>query len=55
MRAGFECGVGVSNFNDMKVGDILECFKIEKTTAVLDPAHGARPQRQERAARQDSA
>ena len=30
VRAGFECGVGVSNFNDVKVGDILECFKIEK-------------------------
>ena len=26
VRAGFECGVGVSNFNDMKVGDMLECF-----------------------------
>ncbi|MGA8038152.1 MAG: translation initiation factor IF-2 [Candidatus Acidiferrales bacterium] len=55
VRAGFECGVGVSNFNDVQVGDLLECFRIEKTTAVLDPAHGARPQRQERAARQDSA
>ena len=31
MRAGFECGVGISNFNDVKVGDILECFKMEKT------------------------
>src|SRR5579864_6164712 len=33
VRAGFECGVGVSNFSDVKVGDILECFKIEKTVA----------------------
>jgi translation initiation factor IF-2 len=33
VRSGFECGVGVSNFNDVKVGDILECFKIEKTAA----------------------
>ncbi|MGA8011059.1 MAG: translation initiation factor IF-2, partial [Candidatus Acidiferrales bacterium] len=32
VRAGFECGVGVSNFNDVKVGDILECFKIEKSS-----------------------
>ncbi len=55
VRAGFECGVGVSNFNEVQVGDVLECFKIEKTTAVLDPAHGARPQRPERAARQDTA
>jgi len=33
VRAGFECGVGVSNFSDVKVGDILECFKIERTAA----------------------
>jgi len=33
VRAGFECGVGVSNFSDVKVGDVLECFKIEKTLA----------------------
>jgi translation initiation factor IF-2 len=32
VRAGFECGVGISNFNDVKVGDILECFKIEKSS-----------------------
>jgi len=25
VRQGFECGVGVSNFADVKVGDILEC------------------------------
>jgi len=31
VRAGFECGIGISNFNDVKVGDILECFKIEKS------------------------
>ena len=31
VRAGFECGAGISNFNDVKVGDILECFKMEKS------------------------
>jgi translation initiation factor IF-2 len=30
VRTGFECGVGVSNFNDVKVGDILECFNMER-------------------------
>ena len=30
VRAGFECGASVSNFNDMKVGDILECFHMQK-------------------------
>jgi translation initiation factor IF-2 len=30
VRAGFECGAGVSNFNDVKVGDVLECFSMQK-------------------------
>jgi translation initiation factor IF-2 len=30
VRTGFECGVGVSNFNDLKVGDVLECFSMQK-------------------------
>jgi translation initiation factor IF-2 len=30
VRTGFECGIGVSNFNDVKVGDVLECFTIQK-------------------------
>jgi translation initiation factor IF-2 len=30
VRSGFECGVGVSNFNDIKVGDSLECFAMQK-------------------------
>jgi len=32
VRAGFECGAGISNFADIKVGDILECFKMEKSS-----------------------
>ncbi len=30
VRSGFECGIGVSNFNDLKVGDVLECFAMQK-------------------------
>ncbi len=30
VRSGFECGAGVSNFNDVKVGDVLECFTVQK-------------------------
>jgi translation initiation factor IF-2 len=48
VRQGFECGIGVSNFADVKVGDILECFSIEKTAA-LPPPPPDRP-RPERAA-----
>jgi translation initiation factor IF-2 len=28
VREGFECGVGVENFNDVKVGDVLEFFEV---------------------------
>lgn len=30
VRNGFECGIGISNFGDVKVGDILECFTMER-------------------------
>jgi translation initiation factor IF-2 len=33
VRTGFECGVGIANFADVKVGDLLECFTIEKSAA----------------------
>ena len=28
VREGFECGVGVDNFNDIKEGDVLEFFEV---------------------------
>jgi translation initiation factor IF-2 len=28
VRSGFECGIGVENFNDVKEGDVLEFFEI---------------------------
>ncbi len=31
VRTGFECGVGLRNFHDILVGDILECYVLEKT------------------------
>ena len=27
---GFECGIGLENFNDIKIGDIFEAFKMEE-------------------------
>ncbi len=35
VQQGYECGIGVENFNDLKVGDILEVFTIEKIAANL--------------------
>ncbi len=35
VRAGQECGMGIANFNDMKVGDAIEAFVTEKVAAEL--------------------
>jgi len=35
VRQGFECGIGIERFQDVKVGDVIEAFKIETIAAVL--------------------
>lgn len=35
VQTGYECGIMIENFNDLKVGDILENFVIEKVAAKL--------------------
>jgi translation initiation factor IF-2 len=30
VKAGYECGIGLERFNDLKIGDLIEAFKIEK-------------------------
>jgi translation initiation factor IF-2 len=30
VKAGFECGIGVSNFQDIKRGDLIECYTQER-------------------------
>jgi len=32
VRQGFECGIGLKNFNDIQVGDGIECYVLEKKT-----------------------
>ncbi|HWL40888.1 MAG TPA: translation initiation factor IF-2 [Gemmatimonadaceae bacterium] len=41
VREGFECGIGIENFNDVKVGDVLECYKKEQVARTLTSAAGA--------------
>src|SRR6266571_2865438 len=43
VRTGFECGAGVANFNDVKVGDILECFSVTKMSAAEAAGQGGGP------------
>jgi translation initiation factor IF-2 len=40
VRTGFECGLGISNFNDVKIGDIIECFQVVKLSAAEAAAQG---------------
>ena len=35
VESGFECGMGFENFNDVKVGDVVEAFKIVETQRKL--------------------
>ena len=35
VTSGFECGIALEGFNDVKEKDILECFELEETAAVL--------------------
>lgn len=35
VQTGYECGITIENFNDIKVGDILENFVMEKIAAKL--------------------
>ncbi len=38
VKEGLECGIGVQGFNDVKVGDVLEAFRVEEVARSLQPA-----------------
>jgi translation initiation factor IF-2 len=35
VASGYECGIGLENYNDLKIGDIIEAFEMEKVAGVL--------------------
>jgi translation initiation factor IF-2 len=35
VRDGFECGIAIANYNDLKVGDIIECYTVEEFARTL--------------------
>lgn len=35
VRAGFECGLKVANYNDIKIGDIVEAYEVQKVARTL--------------------
>ncbi len=38
VKEGLECGIGIQDFNDVKVGDVLEAYRIEEIARTLQPA-----------------
>jgi translation initiation factor IF-2 len=38
VREGFECGIGIENFNDIKVGDVIECYRQEQIARTHAPS-----------------
>jgi translation initiation factor IF-2 len=41
VREGLECGIGVENFNDLKVGDRIESFRVESVKRTLESSPAA--------------
>jgi len=35
VRDGYECGMGIEGYNDLKVGDIVECYQVEEIARTL--------------------
>ena len=35
VQQGFECGIGIENFSDVKIGDVIEAFEVEEIQAKL--------------------
>ena len=35
VASGYECGISLENYNDIKVGDIIESFEMEKIATKL--------------------
>jgi translation initiation factor IF-2 len=35
VREGFECGLNVAGFNDVKVGDVIECYRVDEVARTL--------------------
>ncbi|MDH3239145.1 MAG: translation initiation factor IF-2 [Alphaproteobacteria bacterium] len=35
VRAGSECGIAIENYQDIQVGDVIECFQVEEVARTL--------------------
>ena len=35
VRDGFECGIGIENFQDIKEGDLIEAYEVEEIARTI--------------------
>jgi translation initiation factor IF-2 len=40
VQSGYECGIGLLNFSDIKVGDVIETYELVPVAPKLQPTHG---------------
>ncbi|MYA65331.1 MAG: translation initiation factor IF-2 [Gemmatimonadetes bacterium] len=38
VKEGFECGIGIGNFNDVKAGDVIETYQVQEVARTLASA-----------------
>jgi len=36
VQTGYECGIGIEHFNDIKVKDVIECYEVEEIQPTID-------------------
>jgi translation initiation factor IF-2 len=41
VKEGLECGIGIENFNDLKVGDVIESYRVEEVKRTLGSSASA--------------
>jgi translation initiation factor IF-2 len=41
VKEGLECGIGIENFNDIKVGDVIESYRVEEVKRTLGSSAGS--------------
>jgi translation initiation factor IF-2 len=36
VQNGYECGMALENYNDIQVGDVVECYEVEEIARHLE-------------------
>jgi translation initiation factor IF-2 len=40
VQSGYECGIGIDRYNDLKPGDVIECFRMDEIKRTLESSPG---------------